>query len=349
MADGNDTEMAGMKQKQQGHGRSFSVEDIKGPSKTIMILVYVLLAYSVIISTVALIMVIMAEGNSGGSSESCDCTVNSLAAKTELSDNNGLGDSGFCEIIDYCMDTTETSVKPTGDPSMKPTEVPSKNPSTTTPSNIPSYNPSTTPSNMPSNMPSNSPSFNPTVSPTHFDGYYIGDFKFSFKSADHGFWKLCDGEFNAIDGIYQPLFDAIGYMFGKYVDSISNQSYFQLPNVTDSIMGIAGPNNLLGSSVGEESIILTSGDMPIHSHYVVQDGMGNSYCTECSMAMQFNPVALGGGATDTEYKMTAGAFSTGEANKYRTSTAGNSNPGAVSVMQPTAFYSNLFIYTSTRV
>eukprot|EP01084_Bolivina_argentea_P109508 195770_1 len=205
MADGNDTEMAGMKQKQQGHGRSFSVEDIKGPSKTIMILVYVLLAYSVIISTVALIMVIMAEGNSGGSSESCDCTVNSLAAKTELT-SNGVGDSGFCPIVAYCMDTTDTTQS--NEPSLSPSNRPTK-----TPSSNPIVSPSKNPSTLPSNYPTNTPVASPTFAPVYYDGYFIGDFKMSLQTGDHAFWKLCDGRLFENDGVYSALFAAIGYKF----------------------------------------------------------------------------------------------------------------------------------------
>eukprot|EP01084_Bolivina_argentea_P109507 195769_1 len=265
MSDGIDTEMAGMKQKQQGHGRSFSVDGIKGPSKTVMILVYVLLAYSVIVSTVALIMCIMALGNSGSSSASaCDCTVNSLAAKTELSDNNGLGDSGFCAIVDYCMSTDVTD-----GPTMSPNTQPTVNPS-----NQPTISPTKYPTVSPSIKPSNSPSNNPiTAAIEPYDGYYIGDYKFSLRISDHGHWKICDGDFLAANGEYALLFAEIAYQFGRYIDPISNQSYFKLPNITDAVVGIAGNSHMIGDELfGSETMTLTQSHIPSHSHYIAIAG-----------------------------------------------------------------------------
>eukprot|EP01084_Bolivina_argentea_P158409 275946_1 len=72
-------------------GESHKSHPIKGESqgtpgknKTIMILVSILLAYSVIVSTIALIMASL----SSTTTTSCDCTVNSLASKTELTDSS---------------------------------------------------------------------------------------------------------------------------------------------------------------------------------------------------------------------------------------------------------------------
>eukprot|EP01084_Bolivina_argentea_P289027 496208_1 len=241
---------------------------------------------------------------------SCDCTVNSLASKTELTDSS-LVASGFCALIDFCStkdESYEPSLQPTNNtlqptniplqipsanPSNSPSKYPSKNP-TNSPSNDPSQNPSSSPSKYPSinptNSPSNDPSQNPTDSPsndpsqnpssspskypsinpsnspsndpsqipssspsklpTYFDGYFIGDYKFSLKNSDHGFWKICNGDHLENDGIYAQLFMEIGYSFGRYTDPVSNQSYFQLPNVTDSIVGSVGSNHLIGDFVG---------------------------------------------------------------------------------------------------
>eukprot|EP01084_Bolivina_argentea_P113624 202480_1 len=149
--------------RNQGESRVRSVADQdEGKNKTnrmFVISVSILLAYSVIVSTIALIIAT----SSSSLSSPCDCTVNSLAAKTELTNNNGVGDSGFCEIIDFCIykdesdESNYTSTSPSKFPSTSPSEFPSTSPNEfplTSPSEFPSTSPSEFASTPPSKFPS---------------------------------------------------------------------------------------------------------------------------------------------------------------------------------------------------
>eukprot|EP01084_Bolivina_argentea_P272619 464227_1 len=179
------------------------------------------------------------------------------------------------------------------------------------------------------------------ISPGLSDLYSMGDYKYSFQNSDHGFWKLCDGQFLAIDGKYKLLFDEIGYTFGQYIDSISNKSYFQLPNVTDSVVGIVGGSHFLGDEVGSENYTLSEDEMPSHRHLTTSyshcntNGFGDtdiylSYACD-------NPAWVG-----TEYKYGLHG-QTIPPDSFPTSTMGGDQ--SFSTMQPTKFVAHLFICT----
>eukprot|EP01084_Bolivina_argentea_P272680 464337_1 len=142
------------------------------------ITVAILISYSVVISTVALIIALNNSSNS-----TCDCTLDNLAAKTE-----SIPHSNFCNMINECIEITDNStispsilpskyasntptINPNIFPSAHPTLSPSINPSdfpSNTPSNFPSINPSNFPSNTPSNFPSINPSQFPSINPSNF-------------------------------------------------------------------------------------------------------------------------------------------------------------------------------------
>eukprot|EP01083_Nonionella_stella_P308474 1088321_1 len=170
--------------------------------------------------------------------------------------------------------TSHPSKSPTSHPSKPPSSHPSK-PPTRDPSKSPTSHPSSrVPTKYPTTSPTLSPSIEPTLSPTHYQGSYIGDFKLSFKNYSHGFWKKCDGSYLSIDGQYAPLFNEIGYVFGKYVDNVTNHSYFKLPEVADTVIGIAGSDHSIGDQLfGKETMLLTQDEIPPHRHYTMYNGL----------------------------------------------------------------------------
>ena len=121
------------------------------------------------------------------------------------------------------------------------------------------------PSDDSSTILSESPSMKPSVQPT-VQEHFVGDYKISAQNSSHGSWLLCDGSF--IDSTYySELFDSIGYSFG----SVSgNSSLFQLPNVSDHVIGMSGNLNSIGNVVGTEEVTLTEGNLPSHWHYIAQ-------------------------------------------------------------------------------
>eukprot|EP01083_Nonionella_stella_P069982 186943_1 len=70
----------------------------------------------------------------------------------------------------------------------------------------------------------------------------IGDLKLSLQTNNHGHWALCDGTLLPIDG------------------------YFQLPNTTDSVLGIGGKTHPIGETIGKEEVVLTNNQLPKHTH-----------------------------------------------------------------------------------
>eukprot|EP01084_Bolivina_argentea_P232561 391943_1 len=116
--------------------------------------------------------------------------------------------------------------------------------------------------------------------------------------------------------------------------------HFQLPNVTDSVLGIGGANHPIGQRIGDEAVELTANQLPKHTHPVVKfQSVGNAVTPHDDKGIcmgNYNEpwgyqlrVCDGYGLPDT--------WSTG----YQWQGYGTD---PVSMMQPTSFVSNLFIY-----
>eukprot|EP01083_Nonionella_stella_P249191 861942_1 len=59
----------------------------------------------------------------------------------------------------------------------------------------PTAHPTASPSKYPTtDEPTMTPSASPSQSPTYFDGYFIADYKYSFRNSSHGFWVICHGQ-----------------------------------------------------------------------------------------------------------------------------------------------------------
>jgi microcystin-dependent protein len=151
-------------------------------------------------------------------------------------------------------------------------------------------------------------------------GNYIGDFKHSAQTATHGAWLLCQGA--AVSRTtYSSLFAIIGTSFGTGNGSTT----FNLPDVRSSVLGSIGQrsgltNRALGSFTGAESVTLTSDNNGPHTHnYGINTANG-----------QF--VFAGGTGMDLR-----------GTNNGTTASSGSATP--FSIMQPTVFAGNTFIYS----
>eukprot|EP01083_Nonionella_stella_P156730 507882_1 len=187
-----------------------------------------------------------------------------------------------------------------------------------------------------SEMHTNSPSTQPSV------GYFVhenhvGDYKVSSQNSNHSNWLLCDGSFlHSKD--YPKLFAVIGYSFGSFTDY---PSLFALPDASDRVVGIRGNSNPMGYDTGSESISLETSNIPAHSHYLMNSG----YCTGgyansrpfltviCNVATGLLP------NENFEYQHRATA---NPPNQFSSASVGSGS--AFSIMQPTVFVGNLFIW-----
>lgn len=95
----------------------------------------------------------------------------------------------------------------------------------------------------------------------------IGDYKWSARTNDFEGWLKCDGR-SVLKTDFVDLYNIIGNSFGS-VDSL----HFNLPNMNGRVLGQIGQtsnvndtNHILGHSVGNENVTLSTTQIPSHSH-----------------------------------------------------------------------------------
>lgn len=118
--------------------------------------------------------------------------------------------------------------------------------------------------------------------------FHIGEYKWSAKTDDFGGWLKCDGR-SLSRTEYSDLFDVIGTTFGS--DDVDT---FKLPDMRGRVMGCIGSGpglsaRNLGSVVGEETHVLSSTEMPSHSHTgTTNAGGGHSHTASSSTTGSHN-------------------------------------------------------------
>lgn len=95
---------------------------------------------------------------------------------------------------------------------------------------------------------------------------HTGDYKMSAQSNDFDGWLVCDGR-SVSRSNYKELYDVVGTSFG----TPANSNIFVLPDLRGKVFGSVGQgsnltNRTLGGLVGEEAHVLTSSEMPSHTH-----------------------------------------------------------------------------------
>ena len=89
---------------------------------------------------------------------------------------------------------------------------------------------------------------------------YIGEIRmFGGNFAPQG-WAFCDGSvLNIADNV--TLFELIGTTYGG-----DGQQTFALPDLRSRIPAHVGPGYFLGQPLGEETVMLTVPQLPVHTH-----------------------------------------------------------------------------------
>ena len=190
----------------------------------------------------------------------------------------------------------------------------------------------------------------------------VGDYKISAESGDHDGWLLCDGrEEDKAD--YPELFTAITNSFSK------NKDKFQLPDAKGRVLGIIGQGKddqdkdltprLAGHNPGYETHILTSQEIPGHSHETAPHDHGARYVHLDVDDSSYSDIvehirALGGVIVPfpTDFSIIAGQVNppkvlhaVTQPSITHTQEAENADNGQEhNIMQPTLFLGNLFIY-----
>ncbi len=105
---------------------------------------------------------------------------------------------------------------------------------------------------------------------------YIGEIRMFGGNFNPYGWALCNGQILQISD-YTALFSLIGNAYGG--DGITN---FALPNLQGRAAVHTGPPNFsIGNTGGSETVTLTSGQLPMHSH---------SFLASANPATQKSPV-----------------------------------------------------------
>lgn len=152
---------------------------------------------------------------------------------------------------------------------------------------------------------------------------YIGDYKVSAQTTNHGSWLLCNAQ-SVSTTTYSGLFALIGYSFG------GSGANFNVPDLRGQVAGGIGMGTYSGAStrtlgqfIGEETHTLITSEMPSHNH--APSGGGTNF------------VVRGGNLI---YGLSEGVSWGDDA--FTSTTGGD---GAHNNMQPTLFAGNYFIFT----
>jgi microcystin-dependent protein len=89
---------------------------------------------------------------------------------------------------------------------------------------------------------------------------YLGEIRMFAGAYAPAGWALCDGQMLAIDG-NEMLFQMLGTTYGG-----DGKTSFALPDLRGRLPVHAGPGFALGHSGGVETVALTAGQIPAHTH-----------------------------------------------------------------------------------
>ena len=179
----------------------------------------------------------------------------------------------------------------------------------------------------------------------------VGDTKTSFVTDDHLGWLRCDGrQMSKAD--FGILFGVIGYTFG------GSGNNFNLPDARGRVVGHDGSNNTLpftpyvtGDLSGQDQIVLTVPQLPAHDHTGLTGISGEHTHVLNSANDDFNNNS---GAYPVGSNPSFAAYDSGSRNwtstvqsagSHQHTIASQGNGVPISVMQPTIFMGNLFIYS----
>lgn len=136
---------------------------------------------------------------------------------------------------------------------------------------------------------------------------YVGDYKMSALTTNHGVWLRCDG--TAVSRTtYSALFAKIGISFGVGDGSTT----FNIPDFRGRVYGTVGSGTgltprLMGANVGVESVTLTSGQIPSHNHAFSNKYQGIGTSGSGANALVTSTSAFDGNATVTPASFGSGA------------------------------------------
>jgi microcystin-dependent protein len=191
----------------------------------------------------------------------------------------------------------------------------------------------------------------------------VGDMKYSARSDDHIGWLKCDGR-SLNKNTYSNLFAVIGYSFGGSGDN------FNLPNPAGHVLGAIGSGaglttRSMGDISGTETHTLTVDELAEHTHTIDANGVHTHTINDPGHTHTFNinntdddnfsgqpgqmPPAdanttISSGTTNS--RTTGITINSSGSHTHNAQNTGSNEP--FSIMQPTLFIGNAFIYSGLR-
>jgi microcystin-dependent protein len=171
--------------------------------------------------------------------------------------------------------------------------------------------------------------------------YYIGDYKLSGQQSDHENWLICDGR--AISRTaYPELFTTIGTAFGAGDGSTT----FNIPDLRGRVPAAISSTRFIGQKIGSENISLGLSEMPAHTH-TGSTSQGGVHTHPANLV--YTDVKPGSGALGANDQPGTDRATTSNGVHTHTYTINNNGSGAaISLMQPTQFAGNYFIYSGNN-
>lgn len=191
----------------------------------------------------------------------------------------------------------------------------------------------------------------------------VGDIKTNVLPMERNGWLLCDGR-PVLRSDYPALFDCIGTAFGGG-DGVST---FNLPNAGGRVLGTVGGGRNWGESVGSETVSLSTGNLPahthsgststegLHSHGVNDPGHTHTQWTvndDFNNSQNGNPPGFADDSAGYRTWNNINSSTTGitvatagsHAHTFTTDGGSGLNGGSFGVMQPTLFVGYTFIFS----
>jgi len=160
----------------------------------------------------------------------------------------------------------------------------------------------------------------------------IGDYKISAETDSHGYWKLCNGSSYSVHD-YPELFDVLGYTYGN---GSGESASFSLPDGASRVLGISSGEHEDGTVIGSESVTLNEANLPSHSHVMFSNP------PSCSPHSNYSGSFVSWCRNQGDF-FDYGIFVT-HVNPTMGITSAVGGDESFSVVQPTIFIGNLFIY-----
>lgn len=184
---------------------------------------------------------------------------------------------------------------------------------------------------------------------------HVGEYKLTASSNDMNGWLQCDGR-SLSRATYAGLFAVTGTAFGA-----ADAASFSLPDFRGRAIGLAGQgvgltNRAVGDVVGEERHLLSTTEMPSHTHAGTTDAAGAHSHVTNAVGGSVGLAVCDGSGTAVTTDVSAGELNVWTTPRALTVNADGSHTHAFTTgatgggaahnnMQPTLFAGNVLIFS----